>query len=212
MHYFLKYFFPLFSGFYASFIRPYIHISITHPCQFSKSRFNLKSDHVNLVAPASPIECLLYLPNVRAMQYKLGPERLTRLGNSNALRLPVPCIHVSLYLCIHISMYLCILVFMYPCIHVSGHVSMYSCIHVSLYSRIPVSMNHFIHVSFYSCILVFMYPCIYVSLYVSMYPCISVFMYLYNHVSMYLCSVYLYLLRDLSINLKQTNSTTKYII
>jgi len=32
------------------------------------------------VAPASPIECLLYLPNVRAIQYKLGPERLTRLA------------------------------------------------------------------------------------------------------------------------------------
>jgi len=28
----------------------------------SKSKFNLKSDRVNLVAPACPIECLLYLP------------------------------------------------------------------------------------------------------------------------------------------------------
>ena len=46
------------------------------------------SGRVNLVAPASPIECLLNLPNVRAIQYKLGPERLTRLGNSNT-RLPV---------------------------------------------------------------------------------------------------------------------------
>ena len=55
----------------------------------SKSKLNLKSDRVNLVAPASPIECLLYLPNVRAIEYKLGPERLTRLGNSNVLRLPV---------------------------------------------------------------------------------------------------------------------------
>ena len=43
----------------------------------------------SLIAPASPLECLLYLPNVRAMQYKLGPERSTRLGNSNVLRLPV---------------------------------------------------------------------------------------------------------------------------
>ena len=50
----------------------------THLWPFSKSKFNLKSDRVNLVAPASPIECLLYLPNVRAMQYKLGPERFTR--------------------------------------------------------------------------------------------------------------------------------------
>ena len=62
---------------------------ITHLWPFSKSKFNLKSDCVNLVAPASPIECLLYLPNVRAIQYKLGPEKLTQLGNSNALRLPV---------------------------------------------------------------------------------------------------------------------------
>ena len=46
----------------------------THLWLFSKSKFNLKSDRVNLVAPASPIECLLYLPNVRAIQYKLGPE------------------------------------------------------------------------------------------------------------------------------------------
>ena len=37
------------------------------------------------------IECLLYLPNVRAIQYKLrvGPEKWTRLGNTNVLRLPV---------------------------------------------------------------------------------------------------------------------------
>jgi len=37
----------------------------THLCPFSKSKFNLKSDRVNLVAPASPIECLIYLPNVQ---------------------------------------------------------------------------------------------------------------------------------------------------
>ena len=43
---------------------------------FSKSKLNLKSDCVNLVAPASPIESLPYLPNVQAIQYKLGPERL----------------------------------------------------------------------------------------------------------------------------------------
>jgi len=30
------------------------------------------SDRVNLVAPASPFECLLYLPNVQAIQYELG--------------------------------------------------------------------------------------------------------------------------------------------
>ena len=54
-----------------------------------KSKFYLKSDSVNHVAPASPIECLVYLPNVRAIHYKLGPEMLTWLGNSNVLRLPV---------------------------------------------------------------------------------------------------------------------------
>ena len=48
----------------------------------------------SLIAPASPLECLLYLPNVRAIQYKLGPERLNRLGNSNALQLPVSMTHV----------------------------------------------------------------------------------------------------------------------
>ena len=38
----------------------------------------------------SYIECLLYLPKVgRAIQYKLGPQRLTRLEYSNVLRLPV---------------------------------------------------------------------------------------------------------------------------
>ena len=61
----------------------------THPWPCSKSKFNLKSNHVNLVAPASPIECLFYLPNVWATPYKLGPERLTRHGNSNVLRLLV---------------------------------------------------------------------------------------------------------------------------
>ena len=64
-------------------------LSGTHPWPFSKSKFNLKSDRINLVALASPIECLRYSPNVRAIQYKLGPERLTRFGNSNVLRLPV---------------------------------------------------------------------------------------------------------------------------
>ena len=40
------------------------------------------------VWPRQPIECLLYQPKVRAIQYKQGPERLTRLVNSNVLRLP----------------------------------------------------------------------------------------------------------------------------
>ena len=62
---------------------------LMHLWLFSKSKFNLKSDRVNLVAPASPIECLLYLPNVQAIQYKLGPKRLTWLGNPNVLWLPV---------------------------------------------------------------------------------------------------------------------------
>ena len=42
----------------------------THLWPFSKSKSNLKSDRVNLVAPA--IECLLYLPDVRGIQYKQG--------------------------------------------------------------------------------------------------------------------------------------------
>jgi len=50
---------------------------------FNKSKFNLKSDRVNLVAPASPIECLL------GDTVQTGPEKLTRHGNSNVLRLPV---------------------------------------------------------------------------------------------------------------------------
>ena len=47
------------------------------------------SDRANLFAPASPVDCLFLQPDVRAVQYKLGPERLTRIGNSNVLRLPV---------------------------------------------------------------------------------------------------------------------------
>ena len=66
----------------------------THLWTFSKSKFNLKSDCVNLVEPPSPIECLLYSPNVRAIRDKLGPERLTPLGNSNALRLLVHKIEI----------------------------------------------------------------------------------------------------------------------
>ena len=70
----------------------------THLWPFSKSKFNVKSDRVNLVASASPIKCLLYLPNGRTKQYKLGPEKLTRLGNSNVLRLPVFSLFPSLSL------------------------------------------------------------------------------------------------------------------
>ena len=62
---------------------------ITHPWPSSKRKFHIKSDRVSPVAPASPIECLLYLPNIRAIQYKLGPKRLTRIGNSNVQRLSV---------------------------------------------------------------------------------------------------------------------------
>ena len=63
--------------------------NLMHPLPFSKSKLNLKSDCANLVAPASPIECFLHLPNVRTIQYNQGPERLIRLGNSNVLQLPV---------------------------------------------------------------------------------------------------------------------------
>ena len=71
------------SIYFATFCR------LTHLWPFSKSKLNLNSDRVDLVAPPSPIECLLYLPKVWSIQYKLWPERLTRLGNSNVLRLPV---------------------------------------------------------------------------------------------------------------------------
>ena len=37
------------------------------------------SDRVNLAAPTSPI----YLPDVRSILYKLGPDRLTQLVNWN---------------------------------------------------------------------------------------------------------------------------------
>ena len=50
----------------------------THLWPFNKSKINLKSDRFNLPAPVSPFTCLAYLTNVRAIQYKLGPERLTR--------------------------------------------------------------------------------------------------------------------------------------
>ena len=62
-------------------------ISHTSEWPFSKRKFNLKPNRVKRVVPASPIEWLLYLANVRATHDKLGPERLTRLENSNVLRL-----------------------------------------------------------------------------------------------------------------------------
>ena len=41
-----------------------VKLYVTHLCPISKSKFNLymkhKSDRVNLVAPASPVNCLLY--------------------------------------------------------------------------------------------------------------------------------------------------------
>ena len=44
-------------------LQTFCFVDIPHLWPFSESKFNLKSDRVNLVAPASPIECLLYLPN-----------------------------------------------------------------------------------------------------------------------------------------------------
>ena len=63
----------------------YLFKTNTHLSPFYKSEFKLKSGRVNLVSPASPID----LPFVQTIQYKLGPERLTRIGNSSVLRLPV---------------------------------------------------------------------------------------------------------------------------
>ena len=73
-----------------------LHMHLWH---LNKSKFNLKSVRVNLVAPA-PVECMLYLPSVRAMQYKLGPKRLTRLGNLNVLKLTVTVILPGYICCI----------------------------------------------------------------------------------------------------------------
>ena len=56
----------------------------THLWLFSKIEFNLKSDPVNRLVLLSV--CFIY-PISGAIQYKLGPERFTRLGNSNVLRL-----------------------------------------------------------------------------------------------------------------------------
>ena len=48
----------------------------TYRWPFYKSKFNLKSYHVNLVEPASPIECLLYFPNtVQTGTGKVDPAR-----------------------------------------------------------------------------------------------------------------------------------------
>ena len=54
----------------------------THLWPYSKSKFNLKSDRVELVAPAC---FLIYLPNVRAIQYKLGPEIVDMARNFNCI-------------------------------------------------------------------------------------------------------------------------------
>ena len=54
------------------------HICSTHHWPCSKSKFNLKSDRVNLVDLVSPSDTV-----------QTGTERLTRLGNSNLLRLPM---------------------------------------------------------------------------------------------------------------------------
>ena len=65
---FLKNQFPKFPSFhFFFFLSEMSEPSITHLWPCSKSKLNLKSDRVNLVVPASPIECLLYLLNVRAI-------------------------------------------------------------------------------------------------------------------------------------------------
>ena len=64
----------------------YLYIFYTYLWPFSKSKLNLKSDRVNLVAPALVLLSVCFTQcNARAIQYKLGPERLTRLGNSNVI-------------------------------------------------------------------------------------------------------------------------------
>ena len=53
------------------------HAIFTHLWAFSKSKFYIKSDRVNLVAPASHIECLFYLPGdtVQTGTGKVDPTR-----------------------------------------------------------------------------------------------------------------------------------------
>ena len=67
----------------------FIHKHCPHLWPLSKSKFNLSLTASTLLHRLVLFYCLLYLPNVPAIQYKLGPERLTRLGNSNVLRVPV---------------------------------------------------------------------------------------------------------------------------
>ena len=61
---------------------------LTHPWPSSKSKFNLKSDRLNLLWHQLVLlnVCFIYPMSGR---FKLGPKRLTRPGNSNVLRLPV---------------------------------------------------------------------------------------------------------------------------
>ena len=68
----------------------FVYTLHTHLWPFSNCKLNLKSDRVNLVAPAMSywVSGFIY-PMSEAIQYKLGPETLTRLGNSNVLQLPV---------------------------------------------------------------------------------------------------------------------------
>jgi len=74
-------------------VNPYL--IYTHLWSFSKSKFNLKSDRVNLVAQRLVLlsVCFIYPMSGR---YKLGLKRLTCLGFSNLLWLPVFSLDFSL--------------------------------------------------------------------------------------------------------------------
>ena len=61
-----------------------IYAILYAPDPLVKVKFNLKSDRVNLVTPVSPIECLLYLPDVRGeVVLSTNWERKSLPGSEN---------------------------------------------------------------------------------------------------------------------------------
>ena len=66
--------------------------TLTQLWPFSKSKFNLKSGRVNLVSPASPFECLLYLPTrPTSGRYSTKWERKGWPGSEIQMYYDCPC-------------------------------------------------------------------------------------------------------------------------
>ena len=63
--------------------------SIKHLWPFSKSKFNLKFNRINLVSPASPIWVPALFTQCLDDKVQTGTGKVDLLGNSNVLRLPV---------------------------------------------------------------------------------------------------------------------------